>query len=226
MSDIQLLQWREQWAGKVRAPDDMVCFVDAVGCCTKEPLPAYPEFPSQYAVLGELDPAAPDLWFWKDDLHTEKRIYYTRVFGGQPGFVSYALLPALMATNGAVADELIFNGTLSTEAQEIYHAVEAHGPIPTKNLKACLTPDAKHRADRVLIDLERKFLVTKTDITGRTRGTYSYVWNLVERFAPEVLVAADRLGRKQASDMLREHLAGYGIPSDSKFYAKMLGWAH
>lgn len=221
---LKTSQWREQWSGTVRTPDDMVRFVDAVGCCTKEPLSAYPDFPHQYAALGELDPTVPDLWFWKDDLHTEKRLYYTRVFGGQPGFVSYALLPALMATNGAVADELIFNGTLSLDAQEIYHAIETHGPIPTKNLKALLTSDAKHSADRILIDLDRKFLVTKTDITGRTRGTYSYVWDLVERFAPEVLIAADDLGRKQAEAVLREHLATFGVPSDSKFYVKVLGW--
>lgn len=218
-------QWREQWEGAVRTPEDMVRFVDAVGCCTSKELPGYPDFPNQDAVIGELDATAPDPWFWKDDLHIEKRIYYTRVFGGQPGFISYTLLPVLIATNGAVADELLFSGALSPEAQEIYHTIESHGPIPTKELKRMLTPDAKRSANRVLIDLDRKFLITKTGITGRTRGTYSYIWGLAEQWIPDMLVAADRLGRNQAAAMLREHLAAFGVLPDSKFYSKVLGWA-
>jgi len=30
-------------------------------------------------------------WFWKDDLHTAQRLYYTRLFAGRPGFISLAL---------------------------------------------------------------------------------------------------------------------------------------
>ncbi|MEN6370785.1 MAG: hypothetical protein ABFD64_02120 [Armatimonadota bacterium] len=221
-SAVSAGKWRENWAEKVHTPDEMVHFVDAVGCCTGKPLLRYPDFPSQYEALGEVSPGVPDTWFWKDDLHTEKRIYYTRVFGGQPGFLSYPLLPVLIATNGAVADELIFNGLLPPEAQQVYRAIEEYGPISTIDLKRMLTPDAKHSADRVLINLDRQFIITKVGITGRTLGTYSYIWDLVERWVPEMLTAADRLGRKQAESVLREHLAAFGIPSDSSFYAKVL----
>lgn len=217
-------QWHDQWAERVCTPDDMVQFVNAVGCCTSKPLLRYPDFPNQDEALGEIDPDVPDPWFWKDDLHIEKRIYYTRGFGGQPGFISYSLLPVLMATNGAVADELIFNGMLSPEAQQIYRAIETHGPISTKDLKRLLSPDAKEIANRVLIDFDRQFLITKTGITGRTRGTYSYIWDLVERWTPETLVEADRLGGKQAQSVLRGHLVAFGISPDSPFYAKVLGW--
>lgn len=217
-------QWREQWAGMVRTPDDMVRFVDAVGCCTGKALAGYQDFPSQSTVIGKLDAATTDTWFWKDDLHIEKRLYYTRVFGGQPGFVSMSLLPAFIATNGMVADELLFNGMLSPEARQVYDTIEAHGPISSINLKLLLTPDAKRAANRVLHELERQFIITKTGITGRTRGTYSYIWDLVERWVPDVLVAADRLGRATAMAMIREHLIAFGVPPDSPFYAKVLGW--
>ena len=218
-------QWREQWAGKVRTPDDMVRFIDAVGCCTGKALPDYPDFPSQSTVIGELDAATTDTWFWKDDLHIEKRLYYTRVLGGQPGFVSMSLLPAFIATSGGVADELLFNGMLSPEARQIYSAIEAQGPIPIRDLKRLLTPDTERAANRVLLELERQFIITKAGITGRTRGTYSYIWDLAERWIPNMLVAADRLGRKTAMAMIREHLAAFGVPHDSPFYLKVLGWA-
>lgn len=220
----QARQWREQWAGKVCTPQDMVRFIDFVGCCTRTELPHYPDFPCQSAVLGKIDAGTTDTWFWKDDLHIEKRLYYTRVFGGQPGFVSFSLLPALIATNGAVADELLFNGAMSPEAREIYHIIASQGPIPIRELKRQLSEDAKRAADRVLHELDRQFIITKTNITGRTRGTYGYVWDLVERWIPDVLVAADRLGRATAEGIIREHFAAFGIPPESPFYAKVLGW--
>lgn len=217
-------QWREEWAGNVRTPDDMVRFIDAVGCCSKQELPRYPDFPNQSEVIGHIDASTTDPWFWKDDLHIEKKLYYTRVFGGQPGFISFAMLPAYIATNGVVADELLYNGMLSVEAIQIFHTIEAHGPIPIKELKRLLTPDAKRAANRILHDLDRQFIITKTGITGRTRGTYGYIWDLVERWIPDMLVAADNIGRTKAMDMIREHLSAFGVPPDSQFYLKVLGW--
>lgn len=218
-------QWREQWAGRVRTPEDMVRFVDAVGCCASKPLTAYPDFPSQSEALGEIAVGTTDPWFWKDDLHAEKRLYYTRVFGGQPGFISTEMLPVLIATNGAVFDELVFDGLVSPEMQDIYRAIETHGPIPIRNLKRMLGPDGQRASTRVLHDLERQFIIAKTGITGRTRGTYGYIWDLAERWMPETLVAADGLGRPTAVAVIREHLAAFDVPPDSPFYVKVLGWA-
>lgn len=221
MEHIHASRWREQWAGKVCTPDDMVRFVDAVTCCTARELPAYLDFPSQSAALGE---GAADVWFWKDDLHVEKRLYYTRVFGGEPGFISNSLLPAFIATNGVTADELLFNGMMSVEAQQIHRTIEEYGPIPIRDLKGMLTADARRAANRVLHELDRGFIITKTGITGRTRGTYGYIWDLVERWIPDMLVAADRLGRTAAMAIIREHLAEFGVPPDSPFYGRVLGW--
>jgi hypothetical protein len=199
----------------------MVRFIDDVGCCTASELLDYPDFPSQSAALGE---GARDVWFWKDDLHAEKRLYYTRVFGGEPGFISCSMLPAFVATNGVTVDELLFDGLMSVEAQQIYKAIEDYGPIPIRDLKRMLTPDAKRATDRVLHQLDRVFIISKTGITGRTRGTYGYIWDLTERWMPDVLAAADRLGRTAATAVIREHLAAFGVPRDSGFYAKVLGW--
>jgi hypothetical protein len=213
---------QREWV--VRTPDELVAFVDAQGCCTIDALPGYPSFPAQSAVIGDVDPAVPHPWFWKDDLHVERRLYYTRVFGNRPGYVSNELLPVLVATNGAVADELIMRGALTVRAQMIYGIIEQHGPIPTKDLKRLLTPDDRRTADTALHDLDRRFIITKTGITGRTLGTYSYVWDLVERWMPDVLAAADRLGRQTAMEVMREHLASFGITGDSPFTRKVLGW--
>ena len=215
------MRWREQWAGRVRRPEDFVRFVDDVGCCTWRELPGFPDFPNQDAVLGE---GAADVWFWKDDLHAEKRIYYTRLFGGQPRFISFEMLPAFVATNGSTMDELQYEGLLTPEMQQVYKVIEDYGPIPIRDLKRALTPDAGRAATNVLHALDRRFILTKTGITGRTRHTYGYIWDLVERWIPDVLLAADRLGRKKAEAIVRERLAGFGITDESEFWAKVLGW--
>lgn len=221
---MQFSDWRIQWTEAVCTPNDMVRFVDAVGCCTAKALPGYPDFPSQSEAMGTLDVNTIDPWFWKDDLHIEKLVYYTRVFGGQPGFVSYKLLPAFIATNGATADELQFQGMLSPDAQQIYRAIEAHGPVPIKTLKQQLMPQTKSASTRILHDLERKFIITKSGITGRTRGTYGYIWDLVERWIPETLIDADRLSQATAISIIRDHLAKFKVQSDSPFYLRVLGW--
>ena len=218
---MQTSEWREQWAGNVHSPEDFVRFINAVGCCTRLPMPRYPDFPDQATVVGKLEPGSTDTWFWKDDLHAEKRLYYTRVFGGQPGFLSNSLLPALIATNGMTFDELDYAGLLTAGSmRQIYAVIEAHGPIPIRQLKRLLTPDAQRAADRTLTELERRFIITKTGITGRTRGTYGFIWDLVERWMPDMLTAADRLGHKQATAVIQNHLAGFGISAGSEFYAR------
>lgn len=220
----QPIWWREKWTGGVCTPEDFVRFVDAVGCCARTPLIAYPDFPNLAEVIGPVPAGTSDPWFWKDDLHAEKRLYYTRVLGGEPTFISNSLLTAFVATNGAVYDELVFEGLLTPEAQQIYKLIEASGPIPIKELKMLLTPDAKRSSGRILIELDRVFLVTKTGITGRIRGTYGFIWDLVERWMPEVLQEADRLGRKQAAATIRESLSAFGISAGSPFYEKILRW--
>lgn len=219
-------RWRRDWAGKVCTPEDLVRFVDAVGCCSRNALPAYPDFPNQDAVMGPVPRETADPWFWKDDLHAEKRLYYTRIFGGRPGYISNALLPAFVATNGAVYDELVFEGLLTPEAQQIYNLIEAAGPIPIRELKESLTPDARRSATRILNELDRVFLITKTGISGRTRSTYGFIWDLVERWMPEVLTAADKLGRKQAFSMIKTRLSAADLPPDSDFYSRIFDWPY
>lgn len=218
-------KWREEWAGKVCTPEDFLRFLDEVGCCTRSPLVSYPDFPNQAEVLGPVPRGVSDPWFWKDDLHAEKRLYYTRVLGGEPTFISNEMLPAFVATNGAVYDEMVFDGLLTQEAQQIYKLIESSGPIPIRDLKRLLTPDAKRSSDRVLIELDRVFLITKTGITGRTRGTYGFIWDLVERWMPDVLSEADALGRKNGTEAIRERLSRLGASLGVTFYERVLAWS-
>ena len=217
------MNWRTTWADTVRTEDDLIRFVNDVGCCVINTLPRFSEFPSQEVAMG-LPDVLGRTWFWKDDLHIDRRIYYTRLFSGKPGFIALDLLPAFIATNGAVADELMLTGAMPANAQEIYRNIEDRGPISTRHLKALLGEDTRKAAANILIDLENKFIVTKTQITGRERGTYGYVWDLAERWMPDAFTAADCLGRKASAEQIKTRLTAFGITDIASSTKRVLRW--
>lgn len=209
------------WAGRVGTDEQFVQFLNEMGCCTAKPLPSWPLFPSQQQALASM--GLFDVWFWKDDLHAEKRLYYTRLFGGNPGFISNELLPAFVSCYGQVFDELLFRGELPAGAVEIYQCIERNGPIPIRDLNAQLSTEAKSATDTYLHLLDRKFLITKSGITGRTRGTYGYIWETTESWMPDVLQQASAMGTADARQIISEHLQRFGITADSRFWKRVMG---
>ena len=215
--------WVSRWQDQVMMDDDLVRFVDDVGFCTINMLDNYPDFPSQEVAMGIPDVLS-NTWFWKDDLHIDKRLYYSRVFAGKPGFISFEYLPAFIAANGEVMDELMMYGKLPVASADIYRAIEQQGPISTKNIKALLGPDAKKSSASILIELERRFIITKTGITGRERGTYGYIWDLAERWVPKAFDEAGKLGEKAGRKIIQDRFSMLGVPVDHKFEQRVMRW--
>ena len=224
MSSANTPVWLEKWHNTVHSEDDAVRFVNGVGFCTID-LPAFGEFPYLAAAFpGNRDSVLGDIWFWKDDLHTGKRLYYTRLFGTRPGFISLEFLPAFIATNGEVADELMVMGRMPVQAREIFEMVEKNGPVSGRDLRRAISADAQKKSATILIDLEKKFILTKVAITGRTRETYGYVWDLAERWMPETFEEADRLGAEAAARRIVRKLAENGIQPSDDLLKKVLKW--
>jgi hypothetical protein len=213
--------WFERWQGKVRTEDDCVAFVDDVGFCTINRKERNPQFPNVADAMG-LESALGETWFWKDDLHIQKRLYYTRLFFNMPGYISLELLPAFIATNGQVADELIVMGQISSLQRTVYDTIDKNGPIPSKDLRRSLAQEDRGRSSEALITFEKLFIATKTNLTGRTRHTYGYVWDLAERWVPWAFEQADKLGTKQAREMILEKLHANGV--EPEIMAAACGW--
>ena len=219
-----LPKWLTEWHETVHGESDAVRFLDGVGFCTID-RPEFGEFPYLAAAFpGNRDHVLGDVWFWKDDLHIQKRLYYTRLFGGKAGFIALELLPAFIATNGEVADEMMMMGRMSVAAKEVYETVEREGPVPAKELKRMLSTDTQKKSSTALIHLEQKFILTKVDITGRTRETYSYVWDLAERWMPEAFEAADELGVEAAARRIVARLRENGIAPTPEYLTKAMKW--
>ena len=215
--------WQETWRDRVHDEETLIRFVDAVGFCAINALERFPEFPNLSVAMGQRE-ALWQAWWWKDDLHIQRRLYYTRLFAGRPGFISLAWLPAFIAANGAAADELFLLGRVPALAREVYRIIEARGPISSRPLKKQLSKEVRGRVTGMLWELERRFIITKTDITGRTLSTYSYVWDLAERWLPDAFTDADRLRRKAAVEQITARLRELGAPAEGKLLTGVLRW--
>jgi hypothetical protein len=173
-------------------------------------------------------------WSWKDDLHFERRLYYGKIIAGQPSFLSPDFLPAFIAAlagsdTGRERDylQLFLDGRLSREAKTIYEYLDENPEQPTRDLRRGAHLNGKSMktpTERALVELQRRFLVCKVDLTGRTRGTYSYIWDLAERFWPEAFEIATQLTTDTARDRIREQLRVAGIEPNAKLEQKLFLW--
>lgn len=204
----------------VTTPDACLAFVERVGLCAWS---RAPRFPALLASLGDATPWAGDTgalmnhtWFWKDDLHIARRLFYGQILnGGKPAFVSLGLLPFLIAAQGDIdARDLHEKGRLASNALSVYEHVERHGPTATNRLP--WPPGSRHL---YLAQLQQRFLLTKHTLTGRTRGTYGYVWGLCDLLFPDAFAHAARLVVADARARVAAHLS-----LDETQAAALLGW--
>lgn len=198
----------------VTTPDEAVEYVNRVGLCAWRRVVKLSGFPSLEAQTpwDNTHDAIMQMWFWKDDLHIEKRLFYGQLLGrdGTPVFASLPFLPYLIAAQGDCCDvrELYEKNRLSRVALDLYAHIEENGPTPKNRLpyppKTSQTPP--------LITLQQKFLITKTGLTGRTRGTYGYVWGLCETFFPDAFQSAAQIPVANARAHIVTHLRQNGLP--------------
>ncbi|HVK02457.1 MAG TPA: hypothetical protein VM490_03225 [Armatimonadaceae bacterium] len=201
--------------------EEFVAFVDRVGFCSWQRFERLPGLPSLEEESGW---SGHDLfnqtWFWKDDLHIERRLYYGQILAaGVPVFVSNALLPLFVAAQGDNDPRTLYEqNRLPRAAVQIYEHVEREGPTPSNRL-----PVSGADRQRALIALQRPFLLTKAGLTGRGRGTYGYIWDRCEAHFPDVFTEAARLSVARARAGIRERLLEHVDISEQRL-SKLLHW--
>jgi hypothetical protein len=226
--------WRRRFAQPIAGEDDAAAFVAAMGFCTWAPLPRLP-FPNLAEAMGESALSVMDrTWFWKDDLHLARRVYYGKIVDGRPSFIAPEFVPSFVAALGGLGheaerdpDRLYFEGRLSREAHAIYAYLLDHPAVPTRDLRRGARLHEQRLAaatERGLVELQRRFLVCKAGLTGRTRGTYSYVWDLAERFWPEVFDEARRTTVVAARAHVRAQLRALELDLTPAQETKLFLW--
>src|SRR5713226_9057070 len=186
-------------AHRVRTKRAALAFVDRVGFCyafTGGP----GGLPGLFDVLAtrSIDRKWEWAWQWKDDLASDKKLFYGKVIRRKPTYVSLRYVPyfyALTGNVGAHDDHLqaYREGRLSLLAKDIYEYLRAHGTCSTWTLRRQFVTRggvgaAFHRA---LADLQNHLLIGK--VAESEGGTYSFIWDTFDRWLPQSIRTAARI---------------------------------
>ena len=181
---------------RVRTKRAALAFVNSLGFCyafTSGP----GGLPGLFDVLAtrSVDRMWTWAWQWKDELATEKKLFYGKVIRRKPTYVSLRFVPHFFTLTGNVGDaddylQAYREGRLSLLAREIYEHVREHGPCSTWVLRKQFVSGASRGAafHRALSDLQGRFLISK--VGESERGSYSFIWDTFARWLPQAVRAA------------------------------------
>jgi hypothetical protein len=89
--------WHTLIPRPIKGPDAAVALVTTLGFCTWAPVPRM-AFPNLAAAMGETATSVlVRTWFWKDDLHFGRHLYYGKIIAGQPSFIAPGYLADFIA---------------------------------------------------------------------------------------------------------------------------------
>ena len=212
-------------------------FVDEVGFCHFWPIKGI-ETPNLFhAIAGRVrsvpnehhDPDLSKSWSWKDDALDKKWWYYGKLLRRRATLVSLDTLPYFYALSENFGDLYDFvqeyeDGKMTAEAKAIYEALLEHGPLDKVRLRreARLTSDsAKSRVDRALVELEVGLKVLPVGVAQSGAWNYAFVYELFQRWFPEVPEQARPIKRTEARRVLVQRYLDNVVAADRRMIKKV-----
>jgi hypothetical protein len=202
----------------VRSERAALAFVGRVGICSTfyvftEGLACLWE-----AVVGRAHPRWPRhshhdagvglTWQLKQRLPEGRHVYYGKLIKGRPVLVALDLFPAFYALvrGGQRARDYAREyeaGRLSISARRIMDTLMRESPQYTRGLRAecfMLEPGRTREFERAMAELQAQLWIVKTE--ERYEPSFSYRWDLLERWLPEAVAEGRRLPRHRAVDRI------------------------
>lgn len=143
-------------------------------------------------------------WQWKDELATQKKVFYGKVLHRKPTFISLDYLPHFFALAGNVGEpddylQAYREGRLPRLAKEVFEYLRAHGPCSTWVLRTQFVArgDRSGPFHRALGALQEHCLIAK--VGEQERGSYSFIWDTFERWLPQTVRAAGHISAATAA---------------------------
>jgi hypothetical protein len=230
--------FRLKRGAQLRGPDDAVQFVEERGFVYFWPIKGV-DLPSLWAAVAGERPVADKhddpghvTWGWKDSLLGARRWYYGKLLRGKGTMVALGTLPyfyALSENYGDPDDYLMEYeaGRLTAEARQVYEALLAKGALDSLALRRearLAGKESSARFERALVDLQRGLRILPTGVAQAGSWNYAFIYELLERWLPEVVEQARALGRGEA----RAHLADLYLRSvgaaGEREVMKLFGW--
>ncbi len=145
-------------------------------------------------------------WRWKDSMLDQKRWYYGKLLRRRATLVSLDLIPSFYALSERVGDPDDYmlqydEGKLTFEEKAIADALLKHGAMHTIELrkKAHLSStSAKSRFERALSALQAGLWILPIGVAEAGAWRYAFIYQLFDRWYPEVISKARGIPRKEA----------------------------
>jgi hypothetical protein len=234
---LRQARFRQRPERRIRSDRAAVAFVEAVGLCSTfhrfaEGLPCLWE-----AVVGRRDPRWPHhshrdpgvglTWELKDRLAARRHVYYGKLLKGRPLLVALDLFPAFYALvrgRQRARDYLVEyrEGRLGAVARRIMDSLVRDSPQYTRGLRAecfMLEPSRTHEFERAMAELQQGLWIVKTE--ERYEPTFSYRWDLVERWLPEGVAEGHRLPYRTAVERVCDRYLAAAVYSTPAMMARL-----
>ena len=200
-------------------PDGLACLWEAVAGRAK---PRWPRRSHHDAGIGLT-------WELKDTLPARREVYYGKLLKGRPVLVALDLFPAFYALQRGRQRARDYRaeyeaGRLSLTAKRVMEALMREAPQYTRGLRAecfMLEPAKTREFERAIAELQGGLWVVKTE--ERYEPSFSYRWDLLERWLPEAVAEGRRLARASALQaLIARYLLGARFTTPRRL-ARLLG---
>ncbi len=223
---------------QLRSADDAVRYVDERGFVYFWPIKGV-DLPNLWTAVAGNRPVADAhddpghiTWGWKDGLLGARRWYYGKLLRGKATMVSLDVLPffyALSENYGDPDDYLMEYeaGRLTVEAKQVFETLAAKGALDSLALRRearLLGKESNTRFERALVDLQRGLRILPIGVAKAGAWKYAFIYELVDRWLPDVVTQARAIGRGEARARLTDlFLQSVGAAPESSI-GKLFGW--
>ncbi len=195
-----------------RFPDGLACLWEAV---VGRERPRWPRHSHHDAGIGLT-------WELKDTLPATRRCYYGKLVKRRPVLVALDLFPAFyaLARGRQRARDYAAEyraGRMSATAKRLMDSFFRESPQYTRGLRAdtfMLETGKTREFERAMAELQQGLWIVKTE--ERYEPSFSYRWDLLERWLPDAVAEGRGLGRAAALDrVIARYLDGavYSTPA-------------
>lgn len=204
---------------RLQSVEDAIDFVNERGFVYFWPIKGI-LFPSLWAAVAGMRQVAEKhddpghiTWGWKDQVLGERKWHYAKVLRGKATMISLELLPTFYALSENYGDpeqdyqQLYEDGLLSREAKLVYETLLREGPQHTVALrqKTGMSSDKGNAPfERGLTQLQREFRILPVGIAEAGAWHYSFIYDAVHRYYPELPEQARAISRSAARRRLAE----------------------
>lgn len=213
LAQHRYVTYRSSPSKRIKTPEQAIDYINERGFTFFWPVKGV-QLPSLWVAAAGDRPVADEhddpghvTWGWKDSLLGKRRCYYAKILRHRGTFISNSLLPnffALSENYGSPEEDYLIQyqeGRLTQEAKQVYEVLLDRGVLDTIALRKAAhlsSPGSESRFNKALDQLMADFKVLPVGTSEAGGWHYSYLYDTVSRFYPDLSEQARTIHQNDA----------------------------